>query len=74
VPQCLVSFGSNLGTRDSAIVTAARQLAMMPGVENFRASRLFETPPIGGPTGQSAFLNGVAVFDTNSRAREVLLW
>ena len=74
MPQCLVSFGSNLGTRDSAIVTAARQLAMMPGVENFRASRLFETPPIGGPTGQSAFLNGVAVFDTNSRAREVLLW
>jgi len=74
VPQCLVSFGSNLGTRDSAIVAAARHLAMMPEVENFRASRLFETPPIGGPTGQSPFLNGVAVFDTTSRAREVLLW
>lgn len=74
MPQCLISFGANLGARDSAIVTAARQLAQMPKVENFRASRLYETPAIGGPSGQSSFLNGVAVFDTNSRAREVLLW
>jgi 2-amino-4-hydroxy-6-hydroxymethyldihydropteridine diphosphokinase len=72
--QCLVSFGSNLGTRDSVIVTAIRELAQIPKVENFRASRLFETPPIGGPLGQSPFLNGVAVFDTQSRAREVLDW
>lgn len=74
MPQCLVSFGSNLGTRDSAIVAAARELAANPAVENFRASRLFETPAIGGPSGQSSFLNGVAVFDTNARAREVLHW
>jgi 2-amino-4-hydroxy-6-hydroxymethyldihydropteridine diphosphokinase len=74
MPQCLVSFGSNLGTRDSAIVAAARHLAANPAVENFRASRLFETPAIGGPSGQSSFLNGVAVFDTNARAREVLYW
>jgi len=74
MPQCLISFGANLGSRDSAIVTAARHLAAMPEVENFRASRLFETPAIGGPSGQGAFLNGVAVFDTNARAREVLLW
>jgi 2-amino-4-hydroxy-6-hydroxymethyldihydropteridine diphosphokinase len=74
MPQCLVSFGSNLGTRDSAIVTAARQLASHSAVENFRASRLYETPPIGGPSGQSTFLNGVAVFETTARAREVLDW
>ncbi len=74
MPQCLVSFGSNLGTRESLIVTAARQLAAMREIENFRTSRLFETPPIGGPSGQSSFLNGVAVFETTARAREVLLW
>jgi 2-amino-4-hydroxy-6-hydroxymethyldihydropteridine diphosphokinase len=74
MPQCLISFGANLGARDSAIVTAARHLSQMSEVENFRASRLYETPAIGGPSGQSSFLNGVAVFDTHSRAREVLLW
>ncbi len=74
MPQCLVSFGSNLGTRDAAIVSAARKLASLPGVENFRASRLFETPAIGGPSGQDSFLNGVAVFDTLFRARDVLQW
>lgn len=74
MPQCLVSFGSNLGTRDTAIVSAARRLAALPIIENFRASRLYETPPIGGPSGQASFLNGVAVFDTNARAREVLGW
>ncbi len=72
MPQCLVSFGANLGSRDSAIITAARKLAAMPEVENFRTSRLFETPAIGGPSGQSAFLNGVCAFDTIARARDVL--
>jgi 2-amino-4-hydroxy-6-hydroxymethyldihydropteridine diphosphokinase len=74
MPQCLVSFGSNLGTRQSLIAAAARALSQIPEVENFRASRLYETPPIGGPSGQDPFLNGVAAFDTNARARQVLAW
>jgi 2-amino-4-hydroxy-6-hydroxymethyldihydropteridine diphosphokinase len=72
--ECLVSFGANLGTRESAIARAARELSAMPGVENFRASRLYETPPIGGPSGQDPFLNGVAAFDTTAGARQVLAW
>ncbi|MGV3483624.1 MAG: 2-amino-4-hydroxy-6-hydroxymethyldihydropteridine diphosphokinase, partial [Planctomycetaceae bacterium] len=72
--QCLVSFGANLGPRDRSIVSAVRALAARPEVQRFRVSRLYETPPIGGPSGQSSFLNGVAVFDTCSRAREVLAW
>lgn len=72
--ECLVSFGANLGTRESAIACAARELSAMAGVENFRASRLYETPPIGGPSGQDPFLNGVAAFDTTAGARQVLAW
>ncbi len=72
--QCLVSFGSNLGTRESAIAQAARDMAGRSRVANFRASRLFETPPIGGPSGQEPFLNGVAAFDTDADACEVLGW
>ncbi len=36
------------------------------------ASRLFETPPIGGPAGQEPFLNAVAAFDTDASARQIL--
>ncbi len=74
MPQCLISFGSNLGNRDAVIASAARSVAARAEVVNFRASRLYQTPPIGGPSGQDAFLNAVAVFDTDARARQVLGW
>ncbi len=70
--QCLISFGSNLGNRDALIADAARAVAGSPAVEEMRASRLFETPPIGGPGGQEPFLNAVAAFETTVSAREIL--
>jgi len=72
--QCLVSFGSNLGTRESAIVEAVRELSAITQISEFRVSRLYETPPIGGPSGQDPFLNGVAAFETQAGARQVLVW
>ncbi|MAI35459.1 MAG: 2-amino-4-hydroxy-6-hydroxymethyldihydropteridine diphosphokinase [Rubripirellula sp.] len=70
--QCLISFGSNLGDRHALIADAAKAVASLPMVNGMQASRLFETPPIGGPTGQEPFLNAVAAFDTEASAREVL--
>ena len=70
--QCLISFGSNLGDRGAAVAEAARRLASSAPVEGFEASRLFETPPIGGPGGQAPFLNAVAAFETTASAREIL--
>ncbi|EMI17069.1 2-amino-4-hydroxy-6- hydroxymethyldihydropteridine pyrophosphokinase [Rhodopirellula maiorica SM1] len=70
--QCLVSFGSNLGDRDTVITEAARKLTASPMVNDFAASRLFETPPIGGPTGQEPFLNAVGAFETTHSARDIL--
>ncbi len=70
--QCLISFGSNLGDRDQRIADAAAIISRSPLADQFVASRLFETPPIGGPGGQEPFLNAVAAFDTNASAREVL--
>lgn len=72
--ECLVSFGSNLGDRQALLAEAAKQLSQRSAVTNFRASRLFSTPSIGGPGGQSAFLNAVAAFQTDASAREVLGW
>ncbi len=70
--QCLISFGSNLGQRDTLIADAARIVASSSLVHDLKASRLFETPPIGGPAGQQPFLNAVAAFDTNASAHEIL--
>lgn len=70
--QCLISFGSNLGDRDLLIAQAARMIAASSHVKNLKASRLFETPPIGGPGGQASFFNAVAAFDTTASAREIL--
>lgn len=70
--QCLISFGSNLGRRDCLISEAARLIADSPLVHCLETSRLFETPPIGGPTGQEPFLNAVAAFETDGTARVIL--
>lgn len=86
--QCLISFGSNLGDRHAVMADAARMVAESgmileshPTVEGkpacdaplgLRTSRLYETPPIGGPGGQSPFLNAVAAFTTEHSAAAVL--
>ncbi|TWU23857.1 2-amino-4-hydroxy-6-hydroxymethyldihydropteridine pyrophosphokinase [Novipirellula galeiformis] len=70
--QCLISFGSNLGDRDAVIAEAARKVVASPMVECFAASRLFETPSVGGPAGQEPFLNAVGAFETTCSARDIL--
>lgn len=75
VSQCVVSFGSNLGDRRELIAAAAKRIAacnlVLPG-DRLQTSRLFETPPIGGPGGQDPFLNAIGVFQTTAPARAVL--
>ncbi|NND99852.1 MAG: 2-amino-4-hydroxy-6-hydroxymethyldihydropteridine diphosphokinase [Pirellulaceae bacterium] len=73
--QCLISFGSNLGDRADLIAEAAGRIAISPlasGYGGLRTSRLFETPPIGGPGGQDPFLNAIGAFGTDATARDVL--
>ncbi len=73
VNDCLVSFGSNLGDRRELLAAAANWLAGCGVVAGpLRTSRLFETPPIGGPGGQESFLNAVARFQTIAPAAGVL--
>ncbi len=70
--QCLISFGSNLGDPFALVAEAARMINAFDNVIGLRTSRLFETPPIGGPLGQEPFLNAVASFETASSARDIL--
>ena len=77
VSQSVISFGSNHGDRRELVASAAAQIAasefILPG-ETLQTSRLFETPPIGGPGGQEPFLNAIGIFQTAHPAREVLTY
>ena len=62
--RCLMACGANQGDCESALHEARRRLAALPGIHDLRASELWVTEAIGGPAGQSKFLNGAFVFDT----------
>ena len=57
--EVIVALGSNLGDRQSYLRFAVAELG-----EVGATSQVFETEPVGGPEGQGAYLNMVAVVDT----------
>lgn len=65
--RCLVSFGANLGDAAQTIQAAAHLLRERLGLEDrhYHLSRLFKTPPVGGPAGQPPFVNAVAAIETD---------
>ena len=65
MPAALIGLGSNLGDRQHALDNALGQLRAVAGIESVRASSAYESKPIGGPTGQSRFLNGAALLQTS---------
>lgn len=68
-----IALGSNLGQRYDFLLAAFKALAAAPGVEISSYSRIYETTPIGGPSGQGAYLNAVVAIRTSLQARELLL-
>jgi 2-amino-4-hydroxy-6-hydroxymethyldihydropteridine diphosphokinase len=67
----VVAFGSNLGDRRSAILSAAAEVGRM--LSNFRLSPLIETLPVGpGLEGDPLYLNAVGVGESPASARELL--
>ena len=56
-----VALGSNLGDSVALMVGAAQALQQLAVPGSFRCSTLFRTAPVGGPSGQPAFLNAVAL-------------
>ena len=70
--HALVALGSNLGDRAQQLNAALIELARLPSSRLIRRSGWFETPPIGGPDGQGAFLNGAALLWTALAPRQLL--
>lgn len=54
-----IALGSNLGDRKATLDGALHQLRSVAAVRVETVSSWLETEPVGGPAGQSAFLNGV---------------
>ena len=67
-----VGLGSNLGDRRGHLVAAVRCLARHAAIEIKETASLYETSPVGGPSGQPPYLNSVARVATTCSPRELL--
>lgn len=70
--RAYVALGSNIGHREAHLGAAIRRFEEHGSIELVDVSPWIETEPVGGPAGQRAYLNGVAVLDTTLDARALL--
>jgi 3-oxoacyl-[acyl-carrier protein] reductase len=68
----LIALGSNLGDRRAYLRRALDALRAQPNIVVERVSSLYETAPVGGPAGQSHYLNAVAVLHTERTPDDLL--
>ena len=68
----LVALGSNLEPRREHLARALRELAALPRTQLVASSSLRETAPVDCPPGSGAFLNGVALLETELPPRALL--
>jgi len=61
---CYLGIGSNLGNRRRYIKLAIQKLRKLKDTKVIKASRLYETHPVGGPAGQGKFLNAALKIKT----------
>ncbi|HVC92083.1 MAG TPA: 2-amino-4-hydroxy-6-hydroxymethyldihydropteridine diphosphokinase [Pirellulales bacterium] len=69
---CLIGLGANLGDRQATLSRAVAELASTPATVLLRQSRWHETAPVGGPLGQTAYLNGALTLETSLDPLDVL--
>ena len=67
-----IALGSNLGDRHANLDEAVRLLREKPGLAVAQVSSYFETTPVGGPAGQSPYLNAAAQINTDLGPRALL--
>lgn len=77
--RAVVALGSNLGDRAAHLRRALRALAQTPGLRVLRASRIYETAPVGAAAGarggppQGDYLNAVVALQSALPPRLLLL-
>jgi len=63
MPSSLISLGANLGNVLETMRSAGRLIREAFQDASVTFSRIFRTPPVGGPTGQGEFLNAMVRVD-----------
>ncbi|MCP4189353.1 MAG: 2-amino-4-hydroxy-6-hydroxymethyldihydropteridine diphosphokinase [Planctomycetaceae bacterium] len=69
---CLLALGSNLGDRSQNLDRAIELLSASSSIRVLRQSRRLETSPVGGPVGQSGFLNAAVLVETDESPGRLL--
>lgn len=72
MPRVIVCLGANEGRPHEAMAAAIEQLAALPQTNALLTSSLLSTVAVGGPTGQSLFLNAAALLETSLAPHELL--
>jgi 2-amino-4-hydroxy-6-hydroxymethyldihydropteridine diphosphokinase len=67
-----IALGSNLGDRREHLEQAIQALQDHPKISVTQISSFIETDPVGGPPGQSRYLNAAAELETSLSPRELL--
>jgi len=65
MPTCLIGLGSNRGDRRENLARAVDSLRGETSVQIVAQSRAIETAPVGGPPGQTPFLNATVLLETS---------
>ena len=67
-----LGLGSNLGDRLSTLRQARQCLQETSGIRTTKPSFLYQTTPVGGPTGQPDYLNGALEITTTLKPLQLL--
>jgi 2-amino-4-hydroxy-6-hydroxymethyldihydropteridine diphosphokinase len=62
---CYLGIGSNLGNRRKNIKLAVRRIEALEHTKVIKLSKIIETGPVGGPSGQGKFLNAALKIKTD---------
>jgi len=62
---CYIGLGANLGDRRKNIKSAVRKITALKKIKVIKVSKLIKSEPVGGPSGQGEFLNGVLKIETS---------
>lgn len=69
---CYLGVGTNLGDRRNNIKLAVKKINSLKGTKVIKLSKIMETEPLGGPSGQGKFLNLALKIRTNFSASRLL--
>lgn len=72
IRQAVLAFGSNLGDRLNRLQSGVAALEDTPEVTIVAISSVYETDPVGAPSGSGKFLNAVVLIDTTLTVHTLL--